>query len=457
MIDRTMPETSSLVRRLGLASATALVVANMVGTGIFTTTGFLAGDLGVPELILLIWIVGGVFALIGALCYSELAVNFPKSGGEYVYLNHAYGPTWGFLSGWVSFFAGFSAPIAAAALAFASYLAYFFPGNAPSSTLSGVVFHVGAQQFIACLLVAVFSVWNIFGIRRAARLQNVLTSLKVILLASFVVYGFLFGQGDRHNFSHTAVRWTVAPLWQQFAVSLFWVYVAYSGWNAATYVAEEVNNPERTLSRALTVGTLLVAALYLALNVVFLYAVPLASMKGVMAVGALASSHLFGPHVAGVFSALMAVCLLSTVSAMTMAGPRVSYAMARNRQFFPAAGEVHPRWRTPVNAILAQAVCAMLLVFTPFAQLVIYIGFALNLFAVMAVASLFLFRRRHGWIRLPSVSFAYPLLPGLFVAVGLFMTVEGFLQKPAISLTTVLLLAVGAALYRFRWSRVRST
>ena len=446
-----MPNQSALTRQLGLTSATALVIANMVGTGIFTTTGFLAGDLGIPWVVLLIWAVGGVFALLGAFCYSELAINFPISGGEYVYLSEAYGPTWGFLSGWVSFFAGFSAPIAAAALAFASYVRYILPGNTLSAEPSAG-YHFGWQNVIACLLVAAFSAWNIFGVVRAASLQNVLTSLKLVLLICFVVSGFVLGQGDWENLSRSAVRWSVTPLWRQFIVSLFWVYVAYSGWNAATYVAEEVKNPRRILSQALTIGTLLVGGLYLALNLVFLYAVPLESMKGVVAVGALACSRLFGPHMAGVFSALMAACLLSTVSAMTIAGPRVYYAMARNHQFFSAAAKVHPRWRTPVNSILAQAACAMLLVFTPFAQLVIYIGFTLNLFAVMAVASLFRFRRRRDWIHLPSVSFGYPLVPSLFVAAGLLMTLEGLLQKPVISLLAVLTLATGALLYHSRWA-----
>src|SRR5438270_9500907 len=173
-----MPQQPSLVRNLGLRSATALVVSNMIGTGIFTTTGFLAGDLGQPRLIFLSWIVGAASALLGAICYSELAINFPSSGGEYVYLSRAYGPTWGFISGWVSLLAGFSAPIAAAALSFAGYVAFFFPH-----------WRRWEQQIIACVLVALFSLANLFGIRRAARLQNALTALKLVLLIGFVLAG----------------------------------------------------------------------------------------------------------------------------------------------------------------------------------------------------------------------------------------------------------------------------
>ncbi|MBV9035380.1 MAG: amino acid permease, partial [Acidobacteriaceae bacterium] len=414
-----MEQQPSLVRRLGLGSAVALVVSNMIGTGIFTTTGFLAGDLGQPRLIFLSWIVGAISALLGAICYSELAINFPRSGGEYVYLSHAYGRTWGFISGWVSLLAGFSAPVAAAALSFASYVAVFFPR-----------WERFEQQVVACALVALFCLANLFGVRRAARLQNALTTLKLTLLVGFILSGLLLGHGDWGNFAQTAVRTTGTPLPQQFVLSLFWIYVAYSGWNAAAYVAEEIKNPAQTLSWALALGTVLVTAVYLALNATFFYAVPAESMKGVMAVGALSASHLFGPRIAGAFSALMACSLLSTVNAMTIAGPRVYYAMARDGQFFQFAETVHERWRTPVNAILVQGISTILLVFTPFPQLVVYIGFTLNLFAVMSVASLFIFRRQPGWRRLGIVSFAYPLLPCLFISVGACMTIEGVLQKP---------------------------
>ena len=434
-----MEQQPSLVRRLGLGSAVALVVSNMIGTGIFTTTGFLAGDLGQPRLIFLSWIVGAISALLGAICYSELAINFPRSGGEYVYLSHAYGRTWGFISGWVSLLAGFSAPVAAAALSFASYVAVFFPR-----------WERFEQQVVACALVALFCLANLFGVRRAARLQNALTTLKLTLLVGFILSGLLLGHGDWGNFAQTAVRTTGTPLPQQFVLSLFWIYVAYSGWNAAAYVAEEIKNPAQTLSWALALGTVLVTAVYLALNATFFYAVPAESMKGVMAVGALSASHLFGPRIAGAFSALMACSLLSTVNAMTIAGPRVYYAMARDGQFFQFAETVHERWRTPVNAILVQGISTILLVFTPFPQLVVYIGFTLNLFAVMSVASLFIFRRQPGWRRLGIVSFAYPLLPCLFISIGACMTIEGVLQKPLISALAILTLASGGVLYRLR-------
>ena len=445
----------ALLRQLGVVSATALVISNMIGGGIFSTSGFLAGDLGSPALVLGIWVVGAICALCGAFCYSELGVNFPSSGGEYVYLTRAFGPTWGFMTGWVSFFAGFSAPIAFSALAFSDYVGHFFPAvlqeNAHVLGGSGDwTFHFGGAQLVACALVLLFTALNVIGVQRVARIQNVLTSAKVLMLATFVVLGLATGRGSWGNFSMTATRTASTTIPEQFAVSLFFIYLAYSGWNAATYVAEEVKYPARTLPMALAVGTGLVAVLYVALNVVFIYAAPLEDMKGKVAVGAFAASRLFGPEVAGIFAALMALSLMSTVNAMVTIGPRVYYAMAKNGAFLATAAKVHPRWHTPVAAIVAQGICAMVMTVTPFPQLVVYIGFTLNFFAVMSVASLFFFRRRPGWRKLRVVSFAYPLIPVVFLLVGVWMTVRGIELKPYVSLATVVTVVTGALVYHFR-------
>jgi len=372
----------------------------MIGTGIFTTTGFLVGYVGDARIILLAWFVGALFALCGALSYSELGVNFPSSGGEYIYLTRAFGPAWGFMSGWISFFAGFSAPIAAAALAFSDYLGYFTPALriAPGRPL------------LASALIAVFTVLNLFGIKRVARIQNALTGLKLLVIAGLITAGFLFGHGDWSHLWTPAARTSTNPVSIAFVISLIWVMVGYSGWNAATYVGEEVKQPDRTLPAALGLGTLIVTFAYLGLNLLFIYATPLEQMKNVVAVGSMAAANLFGPNIGGVFAGLMAVSLMATVNAMVTIGPRVYYAMAHNNAFFRIAGTVHPRWRTPVNAVLLQGLCAILMTLTPFPALIIYIGFSLTFFTVMAVASVFIFRRRREWQKLLSVSFLFPLI-----------------------------------------------
>ena len=233
----------SLERRLGLASAVAIVVSNMIGTGIFTTTGFLAGDLGSPGLVVSIWFVGAALALLGALCYSELGVNFPRSGGEYVYLSEAWGPAWGFIDGWVSFFAGFSAPIAVAALGVAAYLGYFAPGLDPQAAtpaaLGPLTLQLGAGQWLACAVVVAFTCLNLLSVEAVGRMQNALTGIKLTVLTALLVFGFGIGDGDWSHFGQAVERSSTTSLPAQFALSLVFVYFGYSGWNAAVYVAEE--------------------------------------------------------------------------------------------------------------------------------------------------------------------------------------------------------------------------
>lgn len=434
----------------------ALVVSNMVGTGIFTTPGFLARDLGEPSLYFGIWLVGGIIAAIGAMCYSELGINFPSSGGEYVFLTQAYGPLWGFMTGWTSFLAGFAAPIAASALAFADYCGYFFPAFRQDAVFwqagsDMLTVRIGGAQVLAAAAIGAFTVANLFGVQRAAKLQQWLTGLKVVVIGMFVLLGLLFGAGDWGNFGLSTVRGDDTPIWSQFAVSLFWVQVSYSGWNAATYIAEEIRDPLRTLPKAMAYGTGLVTALFLLFNVVYVYAAPLGAMKGVVAVGTLAASRLFGAQMAGIFSALMAVSLLATVSAMVTVGPRVTYAMARNGAFFGAVANVDPQWRTPVPAILLQAMVAMALTLTSLPSLFFFIGFTLNFFSVLSVASLFRLRRRAGWRRLAPVSWLWPLLPVVFILVGLWMTLFGFTLRPKIAFGACAVIGLAAILHRRPW------
>ena len=425
----------------------------MIGVGIFTTSGFLAGDLGQPWLVIGIWFVGAALALAGALCYSELGANFPRSGGEYVYLSEAWGPAWGFIDGWVSFFAGFSAPTAVAAMAITAYLAYFFPSlspdnpSAPVLSLGVVQLRAGGASLVACGIIAVFTAVNVFGVTEVARLQNALTGTKLLVIGSLLVLGFAVGDGNWAYFSESIARTSTSSLPVQFATSLIFVYFGYSGWNAAVYVAEEIRDPERTLPKALVMGTLVVAALYAALNVLYIYASPLAEMKGVVAVGAKAATSLFGDRIGGLFSAAMAVGLLATVNAMSMVGPRVYYAMARNGAFFAQAARVHPRWNSPWIAVLAQGACCGVLILTgTFQSLINYIGFTLFLFSALSVLALFKFRRRPDWKRSRWVSLAYPLIPLSYVSMNAWVVYFSWNRAAWWSMLTIVM---GALIYHF--------
>ena len=444
----------SLRRHLTFTNGAALVVANMIGAGIFGITGFLAGDLGKPFLVLGIWGAGALVALAGCLCYAEMAVNLPRSGGEYVYLREAWGPAWGFLSGWISFFAGFAAPIAAAALLFSEYLAHFFPTLSPQLVASPHGIHVGSGHGLAVLVVAVFAVVNIFGVRLAGKIQNVLTAVKLGILGAFLLLAFLAGKGSISHFSAEAVRTSHHSLGAQFAVSLIFVMFAYSGWNAATYVAEEMQAPDRALPAALVTGTLIVAVFYLALNAVFIYALPLEAMKGVERIGATAAAALFGEKGGDFFSGMMSLGLLSSVSAMVIVGPRVYFAMAQDGCFFRGAARVHPRWGTPVQAILWQSLSSALMILTgSFESLLYYIGFALVLFAALAVAGMMRLRRRPAWKRLRAVDWGYPLVPLVFLGVSLWMLCYTMVLRLRESGLGLLTLAAGLIVYRSLFRR----
>jgi len=296
-----------------------------------------------------------------------------------------------------------------------------------------------------------FAVINILGLHLASKLQNFLTALKLGIIAVFLVSAFALGRGDWAHFQMATARSSSHGLGAQFAVSLIFVMFAYSGWNAASYVAEEIKDPQRTLPLALGLGTGLVALLYVALNVAFVYALPLGAMKGVVAVGAASSDALFGRRAGNFFSAAMAGALLSSISAMSLVGPRVYYAMGRDGCFPAGAAEVHPSWGTPVRAICYQAIVSALMVLTgAFEALIYYIGFSLILFAALAVAGLLRVRKRPGFLRLRVVSWGYPAIPLLFVGVSFWMLVWTFLLRPRESSLGLVTILCGAIFYRWR-------
>lgn len=262
--------------------------------------------------------------------------------------------------------------------------------------------------------------------------------------------GFAIGDGDWAHFSQTAERTSTVSLAAQFATSLVFVYYAYSGWNAAVYVAEEIRDPERTLPTALVLGTLAVAGVYVALNVLYIYASPLAELQGVLAVGAKAGNSLFGDRAGGLFSGAMAIGLLATVNAMTMIGPRVYYAMALDGAFFAAAARVHPRWKSPWIAVLAQGVCACVLILTgTFEGLIYYIGFTLFFFSALSVLAIFKFRKRPGWKRSPWVNMAFPAIPLLYVLMNVWVFVFFVRERRAEALWSLLTVLAGALIYHF--------
>ncbi|WP_428268125.1 APC family permease [Haliangium sp.] len=401
------------VRRLGLIAATAIVVANMIGTGVFTSTGFMVPNLQ-AEPILINWLLGGVLALCGAAAYAELGTMMPRVGGEYVYLKEAYHPALGFLSGWVSLIVGFSAPIAASSIAFGKYLHVVAPAV--------------PGQLAAVSLIALITLLHMADVVLGSRVQTGFTVLKVLLVVVFIGAGFAIGDGDWAHFD-TAVEGASESIFNQpFFVSLVYVSFSYSGWNAAAYVAGEIRDPGRVLPRALLLGTAVVTLLYIGLNVVFLYAAPAAELAGKVEIGDVAAAHLFGTEASRWLSTLIALALVSSVSAMVMAGPRVYTAMAEDRLFFGFLTRRNQRGAPMWSVLLQGALAILFVLLVPFDKLLEYIGFTLSLFAALTVAGLFVLRAR-GRITSPTEAgnkrpyrtWGWPITPILFVLLSLWM------------------------------------
>ncbi len=436
------PSTQELRRALGAWHATAFVVTSMVGTGIFTVPAFVKLATGNGIAALGVWIVGAGLALSGAFCYAALATRMPEAGGEYHYLSRVYGPLWGFLSGWISFFAGFAAPIAAASLATVEYAAAMVPGWNPQERLVASL-PVTQGAAAAAALVATLASVHSRGVRASGRVQGMLALLVIGTIVAFVIAGIASGRGDWRGIvggSEGTGMWWVA---------LIQVSYAYAGWNTAAYLAGEVIDPPRTLPRALIGGTLLVVALYLALNLLFLYALPADAWTPTITVGHLAAERLFGPVGARVVSAMVALCILGTVSSSTVAGPRVYYAMARDGLGPAAFRRLGERGSAPAWGTAAQAVVAIVLALTgAFEALLVYVGSALLLFGALTVAAVYVVGREplsHGDIfRVPG----YPVTPAVFVGLVLVAWAYGLQERPLPTSAALLTIAGGIVAYR---------
>ena len=442
--------TVGLVRGLGPWDGAAIVVSNVIGSGIFLVPVIVAQSVPNPIAMLWAWLVGGVLVFAGAMAYSELAALHPRSGGEYVYLRTAFGPLAGFLTGWTSFVAGFSGAIAASAVGLAGYLGRFIPAAADTTPfvrlgLGPAALAVSPQSMVALTAIAALTLVHVAGLGPGRVVQNVLASLKVVGLVVLVTVGFSVGQGEVAHY--TASAGTVAP--SAWALALVPVMFSYSGWNAAVYVAEEIRDPRRNVPLALGLGTIVVVVIYLLLNLLYLYALPVSALAAVeiQVVDAVAE-QLFGGAAALPLAAASVVFIAASISAMVLAGPRVYYAMARDGQFFPAMAKVHPRFRTPIVAIVAQSAWAGVLVVTgTFAQLVEYTGFALVLFSGITVAALFVLRRRDPAGERPFKAWGYPLAPMVFVVASGVMVVNAIWRSPGPSLTGLVIIASGVPLY----------
>lgn len=434
-----------LERKLGLFPATNIVVANMIGAGIFTTSGLLMSGLNDPVLMLILWAVGGIIALCGALSYGELGAAMPGAGGEYLFLSKLYHPVFGFLSGWVSFIVGFSAPIAASALGFSEYLSRAVPGFALWLQNAGIMGPEATKKVLAVSVILIFTFIHYRGIKYGAQLQNVLTLLKILLIVILLTAGFSSGNGDISNFTKGGIMPSGLAGWKTIGLSLMWIMFAYSGWNASTYLGAEIKNPSRNLPGSLIGGTIIVLILYMGINILYVYGIEPESMKGVISVGGLAMGNLFGKSAEILFSILISFALFSSLSAFIIIGPRVYYSMAKDGLFFKSASKIHKKFQVPSNSILLQCLIAVILVLSgTFEQVLTYMGFALGIFPVLAVMGIWKLRRSNPEaLRIKG----FPITQIIYVAAGLLILILSFLERPVESSIALLTVVAGIPFY----------
>lgn len=422
--------SSTAPRSVGLVTCAALVVANMVGTGIFTSLGFQVGEIPSRPAIMALWAIGGLLALCGALCYAELSAALPRSGGEYHFLGRIYHPSLGFMAGIVSIVIGFAAPVALSAMAFGSYLQGVFPAVSPLVASVAVV-----------VLVTLF---HLRDLRMSSVFQIFFTVVKIALVLFLIVALFTAPVTP----SVAANAWTSYLLTAPFAVSLMFTLYAYSGWNAATYILGEVRTPSRVIPLALAAGTLLVMALYLGLNAAFLHAAPTELLAGKLNVAQVAAETVFGAGGGRMVAAVIALGLISAISAMVWAGPRV--AMVIGEDYPRAFGWLQARTSTgiPVAAIAAQGALTLVLLLTStFEQVLVYTQFALLACSFLAVLGVIVYRVKDPEAPRPFRVPLYPLTPLLFLAISAFAMIYTATVKPLEAFCGALTLVGGLAIY----------
>ncbi len=418
-------------------TVTSVVIANMIGTGVFTSLGFQLVDIRSGFALLMLWAIGGLVALGGALTYAELGAALPRSGGEYNLLRRIYHPAAGFVSGWISSTIGFAGPTALAAMTFAAYLASIFPGEVSDLF----------RKLIAAALIIFMALAHATNYRTSGGTQVIFTNLKIFVIVAFCVLAVIVaGEPQPVNFGPAPGDGALIVS-STYAVALIYVSFAYTGWNAATYLSSEIDNPQHFLPWILIAGTVVVTILYLALNFVFLYVAPMDSMVGQVEVGAIAAETAFG-DIGGRFTGLvLALLLISTVSAMTMAGPRVIQVIGED---FPALGFFGRKNRhgIPSLAIYTQSAVALLFIFvTTFESVLVFAGFTMALNSFVAVFGVFVLRRRQPDLPRPYRTFLYPLPPLIYLTVTGWILTFTLLNRPIEALFSLSIIGSGLLFY----------
>jgi len=420
------------------STATAVIIANMIGTGVFTSLGFQLLGIQSGFLILMLWIVGGITALCGALTYAELGAALPRSGGEYNFLSHIYHPVAGFTSGWISSTIGFSAPTALAAITFGSYLSAVFP--------------ILSAKLLAIGILAAMTFIHASNRKNSGGIQRVFTILKIALIIIFCVLAILL-VSEPQPINFMPLSNDASLLFSStFAVSLIYVNYAYNGWNAATYISSELEHPQKSLPGILITGTLIVTVCYVALNYVFLYAAPIDELSGKVEIGVIAAQHIFGSTGATIMGTVLSILLVSTVSAMTLAGPRVLQVIGEDFKVFKVLAVTNSDG-VPYRAIYFQSAIALIFILTSsFESILVFSGFALALNNFFAVAGIFILRKRQPNLERPYKTWLYPLPPLLYLSITIWTLGYILIERPMEAGMSLGIIVAGIIFYYFSTS-----
>ena len=451
-----------LVRGLSLIDCVLLLVGGIIGSSIFLTAKDIAGPLPHPLLFLGVWVLGGLISLCACFAFAELGAMFPDSGGQYVYMREAYGDLVGFLYGWMIFTVSNGGTIAALSVASASYLGAVFPALSEGHVVLQIAGFALTRVHIVALASIAFVTWvNVVGLRQGAVLQNIATWAKFAAMAAFIVLGFTLGKGSWSHFSSAGsgtsaglmVGLSAGQLVSAFGVALIAVFWAYDGWIYITWVSGEVKNPQRNIPQGMLLGVIAVGLIYVAMNMTYVYALPITEIAKHETIAHAAATALFSPAAATWLSALIAVSCFGAMASCALSGARVYFAMARDGAFFPRMGEVHPRWRTPAFSLIGQGLWAAVLTLSGrYDQLYTYVMFMMVLSYTLGVACMFILRWKRPNAERPYRCTGYPWLPALYILIGTVWTINTIVERPKESLAGTLIVLAGVPGYIY-WKR----
>jgi len=465
-IDEGNHSDSSMRRRLGLFDSSMMMMGIVIGSGIFVTTGLIAQSLPSAVLILLCWLVGGILTLAGASIYAELGAAMPEAGGQYVYLREAYGPLSAFLFGWLMMLVYVSGSIAGLAVAFSEYLGHLFPSISSENIVYSTQFQLGdfhltlsltTAHLVALVLIFILSAVNYYGVVFGKIVQNVFTVIKIGGLLIFIFMGLTIGKTISIDFSLNPAGLSVSQLITGFGVALVAVSWTFDGWSNVNFICGEIKNPGRNLPRALILGTLAITFLYLLVNYVYLSALPINEMAGIVTIAESAVRAMFGHTAITLFSVMVLISIFGSLNGNIFTGARVAYKTAQDGYFFKKAGNLHPRFLTPAFAIIIQGTWAAVLTLSgSFEQLMTYVIVGAMIFWIAGATSVFTLRRKYPDLHRPYKTLGYPYTPAIFILATAGILINTLFANPLETVLGMVIILTGLPVFYY-WEKKRKT